>query len=36
MDLGANELKVAGAIGITEAVAVSVMRRKTIKVHEGN
>ncbi|XP_034251162.1 helicase POLQ-like isoform X2 [Thrips palmi] len=31
MNMGINELKVAGAIGITEAVAVTVMRRKTLK-----
>lgn len=32
MDLGSNEVKVASAIGVTEAVAVAVMRRKTLKV----
>ncbi|KAJ1529775.1 hypothetical protein ONE63_006521 [Megalurothrips usitatus] len=31
MDLGEEELKVASALGITEAVAVSVMKRKSIK-----
>ena len=32
MDLSAKELKVAKALGITEAVIVSLMKRRSIKV----